>query len=573
MNLKLKLRKLLSLIENKYKFYLLVFIFMLFFASFLQILGINSLLPTVASFFDNKYQIENQYLSSVVEIFSSILGASIFMTLLFLSASIIVFSNLIYILVIFLASKLAFFLEKELKIKISKELINMEFDKIIQFEKEKTISMYTLEAQRFAILINSFSDIISRLILIIFLTIYLGVFFPKIILILIFLGFFYFIVFTIIRKKISYNAIELSKINENTINIIDQLFKGFRELKIFNLEKNFLKIFTKDAVKLKDIRFFSSFFASSPRYFLEIIIFLFLIIIFSLMDFSENFEIKIAKGAVLFFVFFKLLPLVQGLFSQLVATQSHTNAIDILYNFFDKQKKEKIQNPLKENLNSINIFDNILYKNINFSINQNNIIKDLNLKINKGEIIGIIGESGIGKTILLDLILGFRKPQTGNIEINNQNINQNELLSFFKNKGSIVSQNGSALNVSALQNIILESKFDKQKLEKVLDTCLLPKLFLKDDSINDFYNRKISTMSGGQIQRILMARSLYKGSEILIIDEGLNQLDIENEIELFDNITKLGITIIMVYHRISKSKNFNKIYKLSDKKLTELNVN
>ena len=105
MNLKLKLRKLLSLIENKYKFYLLVFIFMLFFASFLQILGINSLLPTVASFFDNKYQIENQYLSSVVEIFSSILGASIFMTLLFLSASIIVFSNLIYILVIFLASK------------------------------------------------------------------------------------------------------------------------------------------------------------------------------------------------------------------------------------------------------------------------------------------------------------------------------------------------------------------------------------------------------------------------------------------------------------------------------------
>ncbi len=158
-------------------------------------------------------------------------------------------------------------------------------------------------------------------------------------------------------------------------------------------------------------------------------------------------------------------------------------------------------------------------------------------------------------------------------EINNQNINQNELLSFFKNKGSIVSQNGSALNVSALQNIILESKFDKQKLEKVLDTCLLPKLFLKDDSINDFYNRKISTMSGGQIQRILMARSLYKGSEILIIDEGLNQLDIENEIELFDNITKLGITIIMVYHRISKSKNFNKIYKLSDKKLTRLNAN
>ena len=74
-----KLKKLLFLIENKYKIYLFIFIFLLFFASFLQIVGINSLLPTVASFFDNKYEIENEYFNVISNYISSITGASIFL--------------------------------------------------------------------------------------------------------------------------------------------------------------------------------------------------------------------------------------------------------------------------------------------------------------------------------------------------------------------------------------------------------------------------------------------------------------------------------------------------------------
>ena len=70
-----------------------------------------------------------------------------------------------------------------------------------------------------------------------------------------------------------------------------------------------------------------------------------------------------------------------------------------------------------------------------------------------------------------------------------------------------------------------------------------------------------------------MARSLYKGSEFLVIDEGLNQLDIENEVKLFQNLSNLGITILMVYHRITKIEHFDRIYKLENGKLEQINVN
>ena len=569
-----KLKKLLFLIENKYKIYLFIFIFLLFFASFLQIVGINSLLPTVASFFDNKYEIENEYFNVISSYISSITGASIFLSLLTLTVIIIIFSNIIFILVIYFTSKLAYFLEREIKLKISKNLINLSFENLIKFEKEKTISMYTLETQRFAILINSYADIASRIILIFFLIIYLIIFFPKVLLILFFLSLFYFIIFKIIRKKITDNSNKLSKINENTINIIYQLFSGFRELKIFNLENLFVKKFSIDAVNLNKIRFFNSFFSSSPRYFLEIIIFIFILIIIPILNFDENTQVTLGKSAVLFFIFFKLLPLIQGLFAQIIATQANINSIDIIYNFMTQHRFKENINLIDDNVqNTKKNFIKLNYNNLEYKINDRQILKKINLEILKGDIIGLVGESGIGKTILLDVLLGFRKPNKGEIFLNNNKLELSELLKFFKNNGSIVSQTGSAFNDTVLYNITLESKIIEKRLDKILDICLLEKLYDVNGEINEFYKRNISKLSGGQIQRVLMARSLYKGSEFLVIDEGLNQLDIENEVKLFQNLSSLGITILMVYHRITKIEHFDRIYKLENGKLEQINVN
>ena len=567
-----KLSKLLSLVEYKYKIYLALFIALLFLASTFQIIGINSLLPTVASFFDNGHEIKNEIISDISSYISLKFNISLFVSLLFISVFIIIFSNLIFILVIYLSSKLAFLLEQKLKIKISKKLLNSDYESFTGLNKENTMSMFILETQRFATLINSYTDIFSRVILIIFLLIYLLFFFSDAILLLLFLFGFYLIAYRAVRKKISLNSIELSKINENTLTILQELFNSFRELKIFNLSQLYGSKFVNISKKLMKIRFFTSFISSSPRYFLEIIIFL--IILFFLLTFDSSIEIKdsLAKNAILFFILFKIIPLFQGLFSQYVVAQSNLSSIDIIHEFIFNSKLDVNKKSSENEKYDKENFLKVDFKNISYSINQKKILEEINLNISKKDLIGIIGESGVGKSVLLDVLMGFRKFSEGEIYLNDKKVSQNEIQNFFKMKCSLYSQNSGILNDTVLNNIILNREYDKKKLSKILEKCLL-KDHIIDGQINSFYKRKMQSLSGGQIQRVLIARCLYKDPEILIIDEGLNQLDIENEIKLFKNLADYNITMIMVYHRISRSKNFNKIYKLLNKKLLELNVN
>ena len=262
-----RLSKLSILIETRYKIYLLIFVFLLFVASSLQILGINSLLPTISSFFDNSHNIENEMLNNFSNYLSLKFGISVFLSLLFISVSIMIFSNLIFIFVIFLTSKLAFQLEKNLKIKISKKLLDSDYESFSTLNKENTMSMFILETQRFAILINSYADVLSRIILIFFLLFYLLLFFSNVLILLLFLFGFYLLIYASIRKKITYNSIELSNINEQTLGALQELFQSFREIKIFSLKKLSNLKFIDISNKLMKIRFFNSFISYFKDYF------------------------------------------------------------------------------------------------------------------------------------------------------------------------------------------------------------------------------------------------------------------------------------------------------------------
>ncbi len=564
-----RLSKLSILIETRYKIYLLIFVFLLFVASSLQILGINSLLPTISSFFDNSHNIENEMLNNFSNNLSLKFGISVFLSLLFISVSIMIFSNLIFIFVIFLTSKLAFQLEKNLKIKISKKLLDSDYESFSTLNKENTMSMFILETQRFAILINSYADVLSRIILIFFLLFYLLLFFSNVLILLLFLFGFYLLIYASIRKKITYNSLELSNINEKTLGALQELFQSFREIKIFSLKKLYNLKFIDISNKLMKIRFFTSFISSSPRYFLEIIVFLIVLFFLLMIDGAAELKNSLSKYAVLFFIFFKIIPLFQGLFSQIVSAQSNVSSIDIIYKFVKVYELNNFKKNSDEELFENYDFKEIDFQNISYSIKEKPILKDVNLKISKNQLIGIIGESGIGKSVLLDVLMGFRKYNGGNIYFNKKEISQINLQNFFVTKCSILSQNSGIFNGTILNNILLGKELNENKLSDILKKCLLTDLKV-DGKMDNFYNRNIKTLSGGQVQRVLIARCLYNDPKILIIDEGLNQLDIDNEKKLFKNLIDYNITMIMVYHRLSKPDYLTKTYKLKDLNLIKI---
>ena len=164
----------------------------------------------------------------------------------------------------------------------------------------------------------------------------------------------------------------------------------------------------------------------------------------------------------------------------------------------------------------------------------NTAVNDISFSIPEGKTVCVVGESGSGKSTILRLMLKIYTLQKGNIEINNLNIDEINLESYYSRIG-YVSQKIYLFQGSIDYNISLEKKPNTFKLEKLKDAC----------NIN-FKNKDLHNLSGGQIQRIGIARALYKENDVLIIDEAFTGLDKNNYNKIIDYIISVSKNKIII---------------------------
>ena len=178
---------------------------------------------------------------------------------------------------------------------------------------------------------------------------------------------------------------------------------------------------------------------------------------------------------------------------------------------------------------------------IRFSYADTKVFTNLSFSINKNSFIGIRGDSGLGKTTLIDILLGFLTPHAGNMFVNEKKKTPNDLKKLWP-QISYVKQTSFLLHDSILNNIILFDKdFDKQKLETILQVTGLKEWIDKlAEGINTEITESGKNISGGQKQRIAIARALYKDAPIIILDEPFNELDEDSEINLLKYFKSLS---------------------------------
>ena len=205
-----------------------------------------------------------------------------------------------------------------------------------------------------------------------------------------------------------------------------------------------------------------------------------------------------------------------------------------------------------------------------------NILEDVNLSIKKNSIIGILGKTGSGKTTLIDIISGLLMPTKGEIYIDDKLL-KNSLQSWHK-KISYIDQSVTLIDASLIENIALGHKYneiDKEIINEVLEKSQ-SKEFVNNlpQKYNTLVGERGIRLSGGQIQRIGIARALFKNSELLILDEPTSSLDNTTENLVIDGINKLKRekTIILISHNKSTLKNCDRIFEIKDQKIFEVQI-
>ena len=226
--------------------------------------------------------------------------------------------------------------------------------------------------------------------------------------------------------------------------------------------------------------------------------------------------------------------------------------------------KEKISED--DRLDKINLNSgNIEFKNVNFTYDEEEkvVLNDINLLINGGKMTSLVGHSGAGKSTILNLIPRFYDPQSGDIKIDDQSI-YSKRLSSLRNNISLVSQETTLFDDTVLNNIKY-ANLDATD-EQVREAAKLSHSSEFIDSLPKKYNTLIGEngvrLSGGEKQRISIARAILKKSRIILLDEATSSLDAETEQKIQDAINFLtrGRTTLVIAHRLSTILNSDKIY-------------
>ena len=203
--------------------------------------------------------------------------------------------------------------------------------------------------------------------------------------------------------------------------------------------------------------------------------------------------------------------------------------------------------------------NSIVFENISYSYNETKVLNNINLEINKGDFLLVEGRSGRGKSTIFKLLNKELELKEGNILINNKDI-KNIKSNSIKNNICYVSQNEYLFNDSIKNNIVMYKNVKKKELDKVLRITMLDKV-LKDRNISLDYilEENGHNLCGGERQKVLLARTLLRNTDFIILDETMNEIDIESERRIIENIkTEYDKTLVLISHRKSNNDLFNK---------------
>ncbi len=532
------IKKILFFFNFASKIKTILFVLSNFILSILEIIGLAMLIPILMLFFQTDQVVSSDVLKNVSTFISKNLSENIIILIIF---SIFLFKSFFYIFLI--NWKLKFV--NQISILISKNLLkkymngNQEY-----FNKKNSGELLRNVINENRKIIKSLSASADLLIdltfLIVALTFLIFVNFKITLTIFIF-----FFIFTLVYFLL-FKGLLIKLANKNIFLISDALkfliecFKGYSEIFINNKQNFFInRYIDKDQLILKYTRY-QGVIKVLPRTLLELtIIIIALYFLISFSDLNNNLNFIFFNLTIYGTVFFRLYPSIGKSISNLQNIISVKPSLNLIFDEINKNLK--IDDRKKFFLETDYNVESIILKNVSFNYDRNKLIlNNINKKIRKNSIIGITGESGRGKTTLIHLLSGILTPTQGNIFIDRHKL---EDISNWTDKIAYVSQKPFIMDSSIRDNVCFGDKLDEIEETRINEIYALAGL---EDFINNLNQRDLTRIgesgnfaSGGQIQRIGIARALYKKAQVILLDEITSNLDDKIKNKILKNLIDL----------------------------------
>lgn len=472
-------------------------------------------------------------------------------------------------------------LSTDLSSYLFKGYISMPYINFTNYNSSDLLRNSTIEVKNFVELVGNlfhfFTDILiifTMLVLISMIGIELNIYLGGIILILL-----SYLFIKITKKKMiklsNERLIYDSKIFKNLI----ESFSAIKEIKLSHSLDYFTKKFTVGFDYLQKIQLINNILLLLPRIWLEFfsLIFIFSYLFLNFIIMNDNFLNSLSSIIIVSVAIIKIIPSMQKIIQSFQRYSFVKPSIDKI--FSDHLKIEANKNEFKAIGPEVNFLKEIRLSSLSFSYGKEEIkiFENVDFILKKKQIIGLIGVSGVGKSTLVNLISGILTPTDGKILVDGIDYLTN--IESWQKKIAYVTQSPIILDDTIRNNVafgIEDEEISDEKITKALKFANLEHTILNlKHGLDTLVGEKGLKFSGGQIQRMSIARALYSNKDFLILDESTNALDVETESKILSEIEALtkhtNLTVLIISHKKSILEICDKIVEIKNKQLVNLN--
>ena len=559
------LKKLFFILSPQDKSFFYALLVFSVFISFIESFAISLIMPFVSVASDFSLLEKNAYLRGVFEFFGLknyefIVLFGLFLIIFYLFRAIL---NALYFHLLARFSKGRYHL---FALKIFKKILSLDYESFSRQRHSNLLKSITQEAYNLATMLSCFLLMLSELFVVALIyalmllvdyqiTLFLSAFLLVNALILV----------RVLSPLMKKAGIKRERAMGAFFETVSVNLNNFKLIKLRGKEAQSARLFSSQSFDFSRANIISESINALPRLFLEAVGFTVLIFIVVLLIWQKQSDIHELLAMISLFVLalYRLMPSANRIITSYNDILYYKNSLDIVYSILSSKDED-----LKDE--KIAFKEKIELKNLSFGYKDKPLLfENLNFSIKKGEKIALIGESGGGKSTLVDLLMSLLKPRSGELLVDNVLVTSSNLKSL-RQKIGYIPQQIYLFNESIAKNIALDEKFKEEEVLKVLEQANL-KDFV--DSLKDGIYAIISdnNLSLGQKQRLAIARALYSKPEILVLDEATSALDSENEAKIMSEIYKISKdkTLIIIAHRLSTIKGCDRVYRLVDGKLKE----